>query len=323
MTEANIRLGTDLITFYDAELWGLPANTSYEELMAAVAAEPKRYIEGMLDLSVEAGLDGIELAPPPVGWETAIEVYGGPDGLRAALADRGLQLASSYHVGGALIANALEDPSTIGAAKAELIRHAELLSALGCRTMVSGTVPRAPFSDGSFTADVPTDVFGRIAELVDTFGETVGRYGVTLALHTDAYSVCSRVDDVSRMMDLTSPDHVGLCIDAGHCTLDSSDPVEILRRHVTRTPVMHWKDCAAPLDGATLTGPFFDRHAEMLTYFRVLGSGIVDWPAWQEILREADWQGWAHAEVDLSPDPLGDIRSGIDYFRCTLAPIHE
>jgi len=97
MTERRIRLGTDLITFYDAELWGLPADTSYEELMAAVAADPKRYIDGMLDLSVEAGLEGIELAPPPVGWETAIDAYGGPAGLREALDDRGLELASAAH----------------------------------------------------------------------------------------------------------------------------------------------------------------------------------------------------------------------------------
>ncbi|WP_442575355.1 sugar phosphate isomerase/epimerase family protein [Microbacterium sp. F51-2R] len=323
MTGRKIRLGTDLITFYDPGLWGLPADISYEELMAAVAADPKRYIEGMLDMSAQAGLEGIELAPPPVGWETAIEVYGGPDGLRQALAERNLVLASSYHAAGGLIAAALEDPASISAAKEELTRHAELLAALGCRTIVTGTVPRAPFSDGSYTADVPADQFERIAEIIDTFGETVGRHGVTLALHTDAYSVCSRVNDVSRMMELTSDDHVGLCIDAGHCTLDSSDPVEILRRHVARVPVMHWKDCAAPLDAATLEGSFFERHAIMLTYFRVLGQGVVDWPAWQQVLRDAQWEGWAHAEIDMSPDPLGEIRAGIEYFRSTLAPIHE
>jgi inosose dehydratase len=90
-------------------------------------------------------------------------------------------------------------------------------------------------------------------------------------------------------------------------------------------PLMHWKDCSTPLPAertAGLTG--MERHAHMLEHFRILGAGAqVDWPAWMEVLGRAGWTGSAMAEIDMSPDPIGEIRFGIDYFDDTLAAVYD
>lgn len=60
----------------------------------------------------------------------------------------------------------------------------------------------------------------------------------------------------------------------------------------------------------------------MLTHFRVLGAGTIDWKSWQKILRDANWEGWAHAEIDLSPNPIEEIRAGTAYFEKELKSIY-
>jgi inosose dehydratase len=201
--------------------------------------------------------------------------------------------------------------------------HARFVSDLGASIIVMGTVPRAPFSDGDYDADVPRAASERVADQVRRMAEAAARHGVTIALHTDAYSVCGRDQDIATMMQLTDPATVGLCLDAGHTALDGGDPVAVLRAHVDRVPVMHWKDCVAPLDGSTLTGDQMTRHERMLQNFRIFGEGSIDWRAWQSVLRDADWSGWAMAENDMSADPVGEIVRSLDFFDRELAGIHR
>lgn len=322
MSERKIRFSTDIITFFNTEYWGLPADLPYEEWTRTVYADPKPYFDRMLDGAVECGLDGIELAPEPGGWEGALRAYGTIEGVKEAMRSRGLALSTSYANGGALIGNALADPEKEAEADAYMDAHARFVRELGGDRIVMGTVQREPLT-GSFDGPVPDEVFERVAAQIDRLARVTAAHGVTIALHTDAYSVCSRTDDVTTVLELTDPRHVFLCLDAGHTTLDGGDAVEVLRRHVDRTPVMHWKDCIEPLDGSTLEGDDWARHDIMLRNFRILGSGLVDWKAWQRILRDADWEGWAVAEIDMSPDPVGEIRAALDYFHRELAGIHR
>jgi inosose dehydratase len=318
--ERAIDRGATLITFYDTAYWGLP-EMPYEDWVATVYADPRPYFDRMLDGMAEAGVDGIELAPAPGGWEGALRAYGSADGVRAELERRGLRLGSSYQNGAALIGDALDDPAREAAADDYARRHAEFVAALGASIIVMGTVPRAPFCDDRYDVAVPDEAMRRVAAQVDRLAAVAGEHGVRIALHTDAYSVCSRNADISRMLELTDPANVTLCLDAGHTTLDGGDAVAALRDHVGRTPVMHWKDCISPLDGATLQGAQMERHAVMLEYFRIFGDGIIDWRAWQEVLRDARWHGWAMAENDMAHDPIGEITAAFAFFDRELAQI--
>lgn len=322
-THRHIRLGTDLVTFFELGHWGIATGTSYEEWVGIVEADPRHYFDRMLDECVEAGVEGVEFAPPPGGWTTALSAYGSTEGVAHALGSRGLVVSSSFAFGAPLILGAIADPGTRAAADDEVKRHAEFVAGLGGDLIVMGSVPRAELTGGDVNGVVSEEDLARVAEQYDLLGAAASTLGVRLALHTDAYSVCAREADLGTILAATSPDNVKLCLDAGHVTLDGSDAVSILRSHVDRVPIMHWKDCVGPLDGATLTGPIMERHAVMLTYFRVLGTGTVDWQEWQRILKSADWSGWAVAEIDMSPDPVGEIRAGLDFFDERLAPIYR
>lgn len=327
-SELNIRWGTDLITFYDAEYWGLRKGLPHPEWVAAFNADPRSYFERMLDTVRDVGLGGVELAPEPAGFQAALAAYGSAQGFKTALEARGLALSSSYAPGRQLIGAALEDPRQEAVADAYIEQHAQFLVALGADIITMGNIARSRFGNDSpddtataddFTAPVSREVHERFAEQVNRLGAVAGRYGVRIAIHTDAYSVCSRAEDITTVLALTDPGTIQLCPDAGHIALDGGNPVDVLSAHIDRIPTMHWKDCIAPLSGHVLRGNQKERHAVMLTYFRILGSGSVDWHAWMRVLREHDWSGWATEEIDNSPDPAGELRTGLEYYRSQLA----
>jgi inosose dehydratase len=328
--ELRIRWGTDLITFYDTEYWGLKKGLPHPEWVAAFNADPRRYFDHMLDSVRDVGLSGVELAPEPAGFQAALTAYGSALRFKEALEDRGLALSSSYAPGRQLIGAALEDSRQEAVANVYIEEHAKFLVELGADIITMGNIARSRFGNESpddtataddFTAPVSRELHERFADQVNRLGSIAGRFGVRIAIHTDAYSVCSRAEDIATVLALTDPTTVQLCPDAGHIALDGGNPVDVLSANIDRIPTMHWKDCIGPLSGHVLRGNQKERHAVMLTYFRVLGSGSVDWHAWMRVLREHEWSGWATEEIDNSPDPVGELRRGLEYYRSALAPI--
>ncbi|HEY9498340.1 MAG TPA: sugar phosphate isomerase/epimerase [Terrimesophilobacter sp.] len=328
----RIRFGTNIITFFNTEYWGLPGDLSHPQWVSAFNDKPHHYFERMFDGVRDAGLEGVELAPDPGGWEAALAAYGSTDALKQALSERGLVLSSSYSAGRQLIGNALMDPAAEAVADDNMARHARFLVEMGADIITIGNIARGRFGNESpdetataedFSAPVPRELHERFADQLNRLGGIIGAYGVRMAIHTDAYSVCSRNEDITTVMSLTDPTTVQLCPDAGHITLDGGDAVEVLRTHIDRIPTMHWKDCAVPLSAHLLRGNQKERHAVMLTHFRILGSGMVNWKEWMEVLRDKQWSGWATEEIDMSPDPVGELREGLEYFRTELAGIYR
>ncbi|MFI7294886.1 sugar phosphate isomerase/epimerase family protein [Streptomyces sp. NPDC050121] len=329
----DLRWSTDLVTFFDPPYWDLPADLPYDDWEREVDNDPRRFFDRMLDEAAQVGLAGIELAPAPGGWVNALNAYGTAAAFKRELDRRNLQMSSSY-VLPVLLKAAIDAPDPRAQADAnraleeDTARHAAFLREVGCPTMVTSTIPRAPFSDiagveasaAAFDAPVDEHLMGAVAEQLDRIGRVASAEGLHVAVHTDAYSLASRTDDIDLLMSLTDPARVKLCIDAGHIALDGGDPLAVVQRHAGRAPVLHWKDCASHLPPHTLSGPPMTRHDVMIKYFRVMGpDGVVDWTKWTQILRDQGWRGWGVAEIDMSPDPQRQIREGIDYFNRTLA----
>ena len=328
----NIRFGTDIITFFNTGFWGLGEELPYPQWTEAFEKAPRYYFDKMFDGVRDAGLEGVELAPAPGDWVGALRAYGDAAGVKRALDERGLVLTSSYTPGRPIVGDALDDPARQEYADRFMADHAAFLAEVGADIITMGNLPRSRFKYDSpdesattadFTAPVSREFHERYAEQMNRLGGIVGRYGVRIAIHTDAYSICSRNEDIATVLELTDPATVQLCPDAGHITLDGADPVGVLREHIDRIPTMHWKDCAQPLSGHVLRGDPKQRHATMLTYFRILGSGTVNWTEWMEILRDNQWRGWAVEEIDMSPDPIGELRQGLAHFRAELASIYQ
>ncbi|OZF03927.1 sugar phosphate isomerase/epimerase family protein [Rhodococcoides fascians] len=329
----DLRWSTDIVTFFNPTYWGMAAELSNDEWAKEVEPDPQPFFDRMLDGAAAAGLSGIELAPAPGGWVNALRSYGSAATFKKELESRGLVLSSSYALPVRLKAvldasNDAERTSARQALHADTAEHAEFLREVGCPTLITSTIPRAEFSEiagvdapsADFDAPTSPELMAEVAEELDGVGRVAAQSGLHLAIHTDAYSLASRTEDIDALMSQTDPARVKLCIDAGHIALDGGDPLAVVRNHAERAPVLHWKDCAVHLPPHTLSGPPMVRHDEMIKYFRVMGSGgVVDWHEWTRILKAKQWSGWGVAEIDMSIDPLREIREGIEYYDSELA----
>ena len=328
----DLRWSTDLVTYFHPSFWHLPAELPYDAWEKAVDDDPQRFFRRMLDGAAAAGLSGIELAPAPGGWVNALRAYGSAGAFKRELDERGLQLSSSYVL--PVLLKAVLDAkvpasrrAAEGALDAEIAEHAAFLREVGCPTLVTSTIPRAEFSEvegvdapsADFDAASDPDLMASVADQLNRIGQISAQAGLHVAIHTDAYSLASRTEDIDALMAQTDPATVKLCIDAGHIALDGGDPLGVIRAHSHRAPVLHWKDCASHLPPHTLSGPPMVRHDVMIKYFRVMGpGGVVDWHEWVKILRDNRWSGWGVAEIDMSVDPQREIREGIEYYNREL-----
>jgi len=125
--------------------------------------------------------------------------------------------------------------------------------------------------------------------------------------------------EVRRLMSMTDPDLLGICLDTGHWTFGTGEnPVDAVREFGDRIWHVHFKDCdpavmaesrAREWDGLTSTG-----HG----VFCELGKGCVDFAGMLDALEAIGYRGSIVVEQDVLPgmgDPKESARRNRDYLR--------
>lgn len=143
-------------------------------------------------------------------------------------------------------------------------------------------------------------------ELLPYIDEKVKEYNFHYAIHLHGPDIelYPDADDVWENVKDLDP-RIGMCLDIGHDTRNGKDPVEDLRKYHTRVFDIHIKD----VTGATKEG-----------YSVEIGRGIIDIPAFVNMLREVGYTGVCSLEHERNmKDPLQGIAESIGYFRGVIA----
>jgi inosose dehydratase len=279
-----------------------------------VAGETGGYAR-VLDEMAETGYAGTELGDwgfMPVD----------PDELRAALAARGLALVGSFSTPW------LQDPARHRQGADDAVRIGRQMAAVGGPDALV-VLGNDPYGDpvrgamaGRITAAQGLDddgwrVFASGAtELAKRVRDEAG---VRTVIHQHLGTLIETGDEVRRLLDMTDPALLGVCLDTGHWTFGTrGDPAAAVRELGDRVWHVHFKDCdpavmaasrAQAWDGLTSTG-----HG----VFCELGRGCVDFPAVLAALRETGYDGWIVVEQDILPgmgDPRESARRNREYLR--------
>ena len=129
------------------------------------------------------------------------------------------------------------------------------------------------------------------------FHYAIHLHGPDIELYPDADDVWENVKDLDP--------RIGMCLDIGHDTRNGKDPVEDLRKYHTRVFDIHIKD----VTGDSKEG-----------YSVEIGRGIIDIPAFVNMLREVGYTGVCRLEHERNmKDPLQGIAESIGYFRGVIA----
>ncbi len=228
-----------------------------------------------------------------------------PSVVREALAARKLSMI------GAFTPVRLWDKSAHADAEATALRTARMLTA------VSGDdQPFLILADDPTPATHRREFAGRIRpehELDDGGWDALAAGAARIALavmdetglrtvfhhHCGTYVETSA--ETARLMEMTSPDLLGLCLDTGHWYYAGGDPLDALRTYGERTWLVHFKDCDGETSAFAKAEGWDYITAIRNGIFCGLGEGAIDHAAITSELQRIGYDGWIVAENEAPP----------------------
>ncbi len=153
-----------------------------------------------------------------------------------------------------------------------------------------------------------TEVLGALGQKMNKAGEMAKKSGLQLAYHNHAFEWGQM--NGKRTFDLmfadTDPKLVEFDVDVFWLSVGGVDPVQFLKDHAGRVPLLHLKDKAKS------QAVQYNERVPKET-FKEVGHGSIDFPA---ILKTAEKIGVRHyfVEQDQTPgDPLVSLKQSFDY----------
>ncbi len=229
--------------------------------------------------------------------------------LSSVLCRYNLELVSGWYTG-KLAERSYQDE--LQAIKAQL----KLFKELGAAVIVYGETSRA-MNLRQPLLQKPTiakDEFPAYARKVDDLAKYCNDFGVPLALHQHMGTCIQHMDELHRLMDLTTELHI--TFDTGHCLLAGGDPLEICQMYAQRINHLHLKDVRKPMLDALDVAQ--DSFTDVLSkgVFTVPGDGCIDYDPIIDTLRQHGYQGWFVIEAEQDPrkaDPYAFSKQGYEY----------
>ena len=140
------------------------------------------------------------------------------------------------------------------------------------------------------------------AEGAEKVAQAVKRvYGMRTVFHHHCAGYVETPEEVAKLMELTNPELLGLCLDMGHYAFGGGNPVEALKKYYNRIWHVHFKDFDPKVGQAARENnyDYFKSVAEGV--FCELGNGNVDFKSIVAILNEKGYDGWIVVEQDVLP----------------------
>jgi inosose dehydratase len=253
--------------------------------------------EQVLDEMKETGYLGTELGD----WGY---MPTSPSLLKAELDKRNLKLL------GAFVPVALADTKNHAQGITSALKVAELMYKAGYKNAFivladdNGTVPERTQNAGRIRPEMGLSeeqwkIYAKGAENIaravkDTFG-------ILTVFHHHCAGYVETPEEIDKLMSLTDPKLLGLCLDMGHYAFGGGDPVEALNKHADRIWHVHFKDFDPNIAKISkeANGDYFD--AIKRGVFCELGNGSVDFQTIVQFLKDKKYNDWIVVEQDVLP----------------------
>lgn len=255
---------------------------------------------------------------PPVPWERVLDEiqlagFAGTElgtsyprdakVLGKALHDRGLTLSGAYYCPG------LTDGARVAAALNEVNAFLDFLAEAGCGTLIAAepvVAERARVAGRVNEAGARTlrdEEWQNLADALNELGARCKARGLVLAFHNHAGTYVETPTELKKLMNLTDPQLVGLCLDTGHYVYGGGDPVEAIGTWRNRLRYLHLKDLDLPVKETCVRHGLDFKEALRRNVFTELARGGANLHDVASKLLEIGYDGWVVAEQDTSKLP--------------------
>jgi inosose dehydratase len=125
--------------------------------------------------------------------------------------------------------------------------------------------------------------------------------GVRTVFHPHCATPIETFEEITRFVEMTAPDLIGLCYDTGHIAYAGDDPVGCLSQLRDRIQLVHFKDMDLSVAESARKNEWEYGRAVREGLYCELGRGSVDWFDVKNTLLSAGYQGWIIVEDELPP----------------------
>jgi len=129
----------------------------------------------------------------------------------------------------------------------------------------------------------------------------IDRYGMRTVFHHHCGGYVETPQEVAKLMELTDPEILGLCLDMGHYAFGGGDPVEALEKYYSRIWHVHFKDFDPKVGQAARINAYDYFKSVESGVFCELGKGNVDFKSIVNLLNSKGYDGWIVVEQDVLP----------------------
>lgn len=189
---------------------------------------------------------------------------------------------------------------------------ARFLQDCECSNMVLGTPNRR------YVGWVVTDKqIETMAECFHRMASKTLNYGVKPTIHPHYENLIENRAELDKLMTLTEPDYVALCIDTAQLFISGEDSLDAISTYKDRINYLHFKDAKEVATRGTFGS---------MRYFYEVGQGNVDFPGIMRILKDANYDGWIVVECDHpdpTPTPYESAKMSKEYIDNFLIKIYE
>lgn len=223
--------------------------------------------------------------------------------------------ARSLSMVGAFTPVRIADVADHAASAAIALRTARLLAAVTAATPDAGR-PFVILAEDPGPASQRKEHAGRIqpehslseegwkaaADAVESIARAVlDQAGLRTVFHHHCGTNIETVGETLRLLEMTSPELVGLCLDTGHVAYAGGDPADLLRQARERVWLVHFKDCDAETSTRARSEGWDYVTAIRNGIFCGLGEGSVDHEGFYAELVSGGYEGWIVAENEAPP----------------------
>lgn len=127
------------------------------------------------------------------------------------------------------------------------------------------------------------------------------KYGMRTVFHHHCAGYVETPEEIAKLMELTNPELMGLCLDMGHYAFGGGNPVEALKKYYNRIWHVHFKDFDAEVGKEAGEKKYDYFKSVEKGVFCELGKGSVDFQSIVSILSEKGYDGWIVVEQDVLP----------------------
>ena len=137
-----------------------------------------------------------------------------------------------------------------------------------------------------------------MARVAEEIGQACLDMGIVAGIHPHWNTPVQELDDITRTFDTVDTNVVKMVLDPAHIAKAGADPLEVVDRYKDIITYVHIKDYSPELDTPEAAQGTDQDNAPSLAFFSELGRGIVDTPAFVDVLRKSDYDGWLTIELD-------------------------